>query len=189
MQGAVVVPLMMAAFLVTAILWGESVGAPTVAASAPDRIVLSGSTPTASCSRTRWRYWPFPLSVVFASLWLLSLCSVSWRDWKSGRRPRCCRHRGRRWCCTRCCAPSCCCSTGGRATTGAWKAFVWGPPLVSGAFVLTIVVVIGMMGRQSTDGVREWWSRLGAWLGIYATAWMVIAVAAVYGPTGSTDGA
>ena len=39
-----------------------------------------------------------------------------------------------------------------------------------------------MMGRQSTDGVREWWSRLGAWLGIYATAWMVIAVAAVYGP-------
>ena len=44
-------------------------------------------------------------------------------------------------------------------------AFVWGPPLVSGAFVLTIVSVIGMIGRQSTDGVREWWSRLGAWLG------------------------
>ena len=42
--------------------------------------------------------------------------------------------------------------------------------------------MIGMMGRQSTDGVREWWSRLGAWLGIYAAAWMVIAVAAVYGP-------
>jgi hypothetical protein len=53
---------------------------------------------------------------------------------------------------------------------------------VTGAFVLTIVSMIGMMGRQSTDGVREWWSRLGAWLGIYATAWMVIAVAAVYGP-------
>ena len=39
-----------------------------------------------------------------------------------------------------------------------------------------------MMGRQSTEGVREWWSRLGAWLGIYGAAWMVIAVAAVYGP-------
>ena len=65
---------------------------------------------------------------------------------------------------------------------GAPKAFVWGPALVALAFVLTIVVLIGMMGRQSTDDVREWWSRLGAWLGIYATAWMVLAVCAVYGP-------
>ena len=65
---------------------------------------------------------------------------------------------------------------------GAWRAFVWGPPLVALSFVVTIVVLIGMMGRQSTEEIREWWSRLGAWLGIYATAWMVIAVAAVYGP-------
>ena len=47
---------------------------------------------------------------------------------------------------------------------GAWKAFVWGPPLVALAFVLSIVVLIGMMSRESSDGVREWWSRLGAWL-------------------------
>ena len=40
-----------------------------------------------------------------------------------------------------------------------------------------------MLGRQSTEGVREWWSRLGAWLLIYGTAWMIIALAAVYGPT------
>ena len=64
----------------------------------------------------------------------------------------------------------------GDPARGAWQAFVWGPPLVALAFVLTIVVLIGMMGRESTDGVREWWSRLGAWLGIYATAWMVMAV-------------
>src|SRR5258708_13037547 len=68
------------------------------------------------------------------------------------------------------------------AVAGAWLAFIWGPPLVSLSFVLTIVVLIGMMGRQSTDAVREWWSRLGAWLGIYATGWMVIAISAVYGP-------
>ena len=40
------------------------------------------------------------------------------------------------------------------------------------------------MSRESSDGAREWWSRLGAWLWIYATAWMVIAVSAVYGPMG-----
>ena len=59
---------------------------------------------------------------------------------------------------------------------------MWGPPLVLFAFALTIVMLIGMMGRQSTEGVREWWSRLGAWLSIYGSAWMVIAVVAVYGP-------
>ena len=32
------------------------------------------------------------------------------------------------------------------------------------AFSLAVVVLIGMVGRQSTEGVREWWSRLGAWL-------------------------
>jgi hypothetical protein len=65
---------------------------------------------------------------------------------------------------------------------GARRAFIWGPPMVAGAFVLTIMSMIGMIGRESTDGAREWWSRLGAWLGIYATAWMVVALAAVYGP-------
>jgi len=50
------------------------------------------------------------------------------------------------------------------------------------AFTITVIMLIGMMGRQSTEGAREWWSRLGAWLGIYGVAWMVIAVAAVYGP-------
>src|SRR6185436_7862714 len=50
------------------------------------------------------------------------------------------------------------------------------------SFVQTIVVLIAMMGRDSIDDVREWWSRLGAWLGIYAVAWMVITVSAVYGP-------
>ncbi len=61
-------------------------------------------------------------------------------------------------------------------------AFVVAPPLVLFAFSVTVVVLIGMMGRQSTESVREWWSRLGAWLLIYGTVWMIVAVAAVYGP-------
>jgi hypothetical protein len=54
--------------------------------------------------------------------------------------------------------------------------------LVSVAFVLAIVVLIGMLGRQSIDDVREWWSRLGAWVGIYATASLALSATAVYGP-------
>ncbi len=30
------------------------------------------------------------------------------------------------------------------------------------SFSLTIVILIGMLGRQSSEGVREWWSRFGA---------------------------
>src|SRR5262245_10125607 len=50
------------------------------------------------------------------------------------------------------------------------------------AFALTIIVLIGLVGRQSLEGVREWWSRLGAWLIIYGAAWVIVTVTAVYGP-------
>ncbi|MDH4065970.1 MAG: hypothetical protein OEW19_16340, partial [Acidobacteriota bacterium] len=129
-------------------------------------------------------YWPFPLSVVFVSIWLLSFCAIrSRRDWKGLLAALGAPFVAvpvlhallcgvmlllHQWAVS--------------PADGAWRAFVWAPPLVALAFVLTIVVLIGMMGRQSTDDVREWWSRLGAWLGIYATAWMVIALTAVYGP-------
>jgi hypothetical protein len=65
---------------------------------------------------------------------------------------------------------------------GNWLAFVWGPAMVLYSFSLAIVVLLGMMGRQTTEGVREWWARLGAWFLIYGAAWMVVMVAAVYGP-------
>ena len=49
-------------------------------------------------------------------------------------------------------------------------AFVWGAVARrSTRSSLSIVVLIGIMGRESTESVREWWSRLGAWLGIYAS--------------------
>ena len=176
-QGVVVVPLIVVAYLVAAILWGEAVGA-------PDVIGLSSLTTYGQLVTTAWRYWPFPLSVVFVSFWLLSFCSIHSRgDWKG--------------LVTACWAPIVAVPVfhgllsavvlllhhwAVDPATGAWKAFVWGPPLVAFAFVLAIIVLIGMMGRGSTEDVREWWSRLGAWLGIYAIAWMVIAVTAVYGP-------
>ncbi len=63
-----------------------------------------------------------------------------------------------------------------------WLAFVWGSPAVLGSFSLAVVLLIGMQGRDSSESVREWWSRFGAWLAIYAFACLVVAVAAVYGP-------
>lgn len=176
-QGVVVIPLMASAYLVAAILWGEAIGAPGVAG-------LNNLNAYGELLTQAWRYWPFPLSVVFVSFWLLSYCSIHSRRDTLGLFTA-------SW------APLVAVSTlhamlcvlmlllrqwSDDPSTGAWRAFVWAPPLVAVAFFTSIVVLIGMMGRQSTDDVREWWSRLGAWLGIYATAWMVIAVSAVYGP-------
>ncbi len=169
---------MMAAYLVAAMLWGEAVGFPGVAG-------LNGFDSYGALLSTAWRFWPFPLSVVFVSFWLLSFCAI-----ESRRDPRCLLAAA--------VAPlvavpvfhALLCAVmlllnqwADLPGDGAWKAFVWGPPLVAIAFVLAIVTLIGMMGRQSTDDVREWWSRLAAWLGIYATGWMILAVSAVYGPT------
>jgi hypothetical protein len=175
-QIAIVVPMMAAGYLVAAVLWGEVNDASGVQG-------LSGLKSYGTLAAAAWRHWPFPLAVVFASFWLLSFCAVdSRRNWKSLLAALAAPMVAvpilhallsvvvlflHQW--------------AGDAE-GARKAFVWAPPLVTLSFVLSIVVLIGMMGRQSTDEVREWWSRLGAWLGIYATAWMVITLSAVYGP-------
>lgn len=176
-QVAVVIPMVAAAFLVAAILWNDAVGVGVDPGlhelDTYGQIVSQG-----------WQYWPFPLSVVFVSFWLLSIWGVKDR-------------RSVRGLTTAILAPL----VGAAAmhallsavllllrewaavpAANAAVAFVFAPPLVAVAFVLSIVVLIGMLGRQSTDAVREWWSRLGAWLGIYSTAWMVVAVSAVYGP-------
>ena len=174
-QVAVVAPMMVTGFLLAAVFWGQ-----TGHLTKLDRFgALFGNG---------WRYWPLPLSVAAASLWLLSFCSI--------RRPA--NLKGRivaffapipaivvlhalfcvivlfvhMWARV--------------ADEGRWHAFVWAPAMVLFAFSLTIVVLIGMLGRQSTEGVREWWSRLGAWLLIYGVAWMLVAVATVYGPQFAT---
>jgi hypothetical protein len=176
-QVAVVIPMSAAAFLVAAILWNDAVGAGV----APG---LHSLNTYGEILSQGWRYWPFPLSVVFVSFWLLSLWGVKDRRSAQGLG-------------TAILAPVVGAAAMHALLSGVllllrgWAAvpaanaavaFVFGPPLVAVAFVLSIVVLLGMLGRQSTDSVREWWSRLGAWLGIYSTAWMLVAVSAVYGP-------
>jgi hypothetical protein len=176
-QVAVVAPLMFAALLVTSVLWAQATGGADVK---PLR-----ATEYSVLVTTAWRFWPFHLSVVFVSFWLLSFFAIA-----SRREPKRLLIAAA--------APALAVltlhamlaaivvlfQTWNQTSGGIWRAFVWGPPLVAVAFVLSIIVLIGMLGRESTDGVREWWSRLGAWLGIYATGWMVIAVSALYGPQG-----
>jgi hypothetical protein len=172
-QGVVVVPMMATGFFVAAILWHQSI---TVLHGVGFDSYSELFTSTAL-------YWPFPLSIMFVSIWLLSISGVA--TLRTGGlsiallAPLVCvpvlhallcaimlLHA--RW--------------NGDPSAGLPRAFVFTPALVLFAFSLTIVMLIGMLGRRSTEGLREWWSRLGAWLAIYGTAWMIIAIAAVYGP-------
>lgn len=59
---------------------------------------------------------------------------------------------------------------------------VWGPPSVLLWFIVLGVVQTGIMGRRMLDRQREWLSRLGAWLLIFAFVWTVLFAAVVHGP-------
>ncbi len=61
-------------------------------------------------------------------------------------------------------------------------AFVFGPALVLTAFTLSVVMFIGLSGRGSNEAQREWWTRFGAWLLIYALVGLLLSGAAVLGP-------
>ena len=176
-QTVVVLPMMATGYLVAAILWGETQATSTE----PGLASFSGF---GQLFTTAWSYWPFPLSVVFVSIWLLSFCSVSSRrDWKGIAAAFGAPFVAVPVLHALLCVIMMVLHVWARnPDTGLWHAFVWGPSFVLYAFSVTIVMLIGMMGRQSSEGAREWYSRLGAWLGIYGVAWMVIAVAAVYGP-------
>jgi len=63
-----------------------------------------------------------------------------------------------------------------------WYAFVVGPPLVLVANTISVVLFIGFCGRNSNESVREWWTRFGAWLGVYGVGYLAIVTAAVFGP-------
>lgn len=65
---------------------------------------------------------------------------------------------------------------------GVRDAFVWGPSLVLVSLAFAVTLLIGMMGRASMEGMREWWSRLAAWLWIYALAWNMLTMSAIHGP-------
>ncbi|MBN1568025.1 MAG: patatin-like phospholipase family protein [Acidobacteria bacterium] len=62
------------------------------------------------------------------------------------------------------------------------QAFLVGPPFILFAFIFAVVLQIGFLGENSRENKREWWGRLGAWLGIYGFGWLLAASAAYLGP-------
>ncbi len=72
--------------------------------------------------------------------------------------------------------------SGSLAESADWHCQILIPALVLYAFSIGVVVMIGMIGNASTEGAREWWSRMGAWLGIYGLAWTLLSAFSVYAP-------
>ncbi len=63
-----------------------------------------------------------------------------------------------------------------------WPRLVWGPPAFIVAVSITLILYIGLRGHHLSEALREWWSRLGAWLLIYALLWTGLFVVALYSP-------
>jgi hypothetical protein len=63
-----------------------------------------------------------------------------------------------------------------------WFVLTFGPPAMVGMMLFTGVLHIGLLGRAMSDDRREWWARLGAYLFLYATAWIALFSVAIYFP-------
>ncbi|MGI8957681.1 MAG: family 16 glycoside hydrolase, partial [Chthoniobacterales bacterium] len=61
-----------------------------------------------------------------------------------------------------------------------WEVSVWGTPALICLSMLVLTLHIGLLGRDMRDEIREWWSRLGAWLLIYALLWVALFGTAFY---------
>src|SRR6266567_1516829 len=60
------------------------------------------------------------------------------------------------------------------AASGWWRvALVVGPALILGGPLVTMLLVVGLLGRIFEDVRREWLSRLAAWMGIFILVWIL----------------
>ncbi len=62
-----------------------------------------------------------------------------------------------------------------------WGRYALGPPMVLAWFITLGAFHTGLMGRQLFDSQREWLSRVGAWLMIFAGAWALLFGTVIYG--------
>ncbi|MDP1680899.1 MAG: patatin-like phospholipase family protein [Burkholderiales bacterium] len=58
--------------------------------------------------------------------------------------------------------------------SGSWIVSALGTALMLKFFSLTVMVHIGLMGRDFSHESREWWSRLGGWILFFAFAWGLV---------------
>jgi len=65
---------------------------------------------------------------------------------------------------------------------GTWLAVGFGPLVLLGVLMLVLVIYLGLEGLAAPDERREWWSRLGAWLGLIAATWATLTSISFLGP-------
>jgi len=54
-----------------------------------------------------------------------------------------------------------------------WRlTFVIGPPLALGSCLVTMLLIVGLLGRTFQDARREWLSRMAAWIGLFMLFWI-----------------
>ncbi|MGA7950111.1 MAG: hypothetical protein WCA45_08130 [Thiobacillaceae bacterium] len=58
--------------------------------------------------------------------------------------------------------------------SGAWIASALSTALLLKFYSLTVIGHIGLMGRYFSHDTREWWSRLGGWLLMFALVWATV---------------
>lgn len=63
---------------------------------------------------------------------------------------------------------------------GVAETAIWGAPALAMVFVTTGILHTGLMGRGFPEENRQWWSRLGGWIGIISLLWLVVFVSAFY---------
>jgi hypothetical protein len=168
-----VAPAWLGSFVTAAMLWaGHRHGTPASALLYSH--VLAES----------WRDWTWPLTVMFVSLSLLAACSIDTRRSRiiafiygvgtavAAMTVVYLGFCGVRWMF----------GTWADDDRHAWMAYVFGPPLILCAMSLPIVAIIGLIGTDSEDWRREWWTRFGSWIGIWGVGFMVLSLTSVYGP-------
>ena len=72
----------------------------------------------------------------------------------------------------------------GRWTSTDWVVLVFGSGVLMCIMLLVGTLHIGLVGRGSMDVVREWWARLGGYLGLLTIGWLLLATTTVFAPLG-----
>lgn len=57
-----------------------------------------------------------------------------------------------------------------------------GPAMMVLKYMFILILAMGLAGRRMFDNVREWWSRVGAWLMIYSLAMLVVCGIVLFSP-------
>jgi predicted acylesterase/phospholipase RssA len=69
-------------------------------------------------------------------------------------------------------------------TSANWVVVVLGSAIVMSIVLLTGILHLGLVGRGSTDLVREWWARLGGYLMLITIGWLLLAGVTAFAPLG-----